>query len=376
MQIKRTIPITIKSDSDLLQLVAECSRFRRAISETAYNGGTPLSAFDLHKAVYYAVPANLPSQMKCSAIRSVATAYSVARKNRRPADHAFVFRREIALFLFNKDFSFVKGKLSIITAAGRKRVDFDIPAYAKADFTKAVSYNSLTVTGTGRIALCLTLEVPEPAGNSPVGIDLGATNALVASTATDTLFVSGLANTIRNRRTRKTRQRLQSKLAGQKAQKHSTRSVRRVLKRLGRKQSNRNRTFCRETAARLCKWAPKDAVLVFEDLRIKQVRKGRKQRKGTRRRLSQWFYDTVTQACISKAERLGMAVGFIDPAYTSQRCCRCGKLGERRGHRFSCECGHKAHADVNASHNIRLSFTVLRSSGPPSTGPEALSRKG
>jgi len=35
-------------------------------------------------------------------------------------------------------------------------------------------------------------------------------------------------------------------------------------------------------------------------------------------------------------------------------------------------CNHAAHADVNASLNILSRFTVLRDSGPLSTGPEAL----
>lgn len=321
----------VKNNRALLALVSEYNRFQRAISEQAYNNGVPMSALKLHHTVYYDVPSTLPSQMKCSAIRSVASAYASARRNHRPATHAFNFKHKAALFLFTKDFSFVKGKLSISTSKGRQRLNFIIPSYAKSDFNNAISYDSITVTGTGKVLLCLTLAVPNAKGIIPVGIDLGATNALVASTDTDTLFVSGLANTIRNRRTRKTRQRLQSKLAGQKAQKHSTRSVRRVLKRLGRKHTNRNLTFCKETAAKLCKWVPADSVLVFEDLRIKQVRKGRKQRTGTRRKLSQWFYSQITQACINRAQRDGLAVSYVDPAYTSQRCRKCGQLGERRG---------------------------------------------
>jgi len=48
------------------------------------------------------------------------------------------------------------------------------------------------------------------------------------------------------------------------------RSVRRVLKRLGRKQRNRTRTFAQQTAKQLVEWAPKGAVLVFEDLHMPQ----------------------------------------------------------------------------------------------------------
>jgi IS605 OrfB family transposase len=373
MKIQRTIPLIIKDTSNLLDLVVEYNRFQKAISGIAYNSGKPLPAIELHKKVYYAVPSTLPSQMKCSAIRNVASAYSSARKNRKPATKPFSFKRIAALFLFTKDFSFTRhGKISISTSIGREKLDYNVPNYAKTDFTNAVSYDSITVLGSGKVHLCLTLDVPDAKGNIPVGIDLGATNALVASTDTETLFISGKKIKVFNQKTRKTRQRLQKKLADHKAQKKDTKSVRRLLKRLGRKHRNRSRTFCLETAANLCKWVPTDAVLVFEDLRIKQVRKDRKQRSGTRRKLSQWFFNMMTQACINKAERLGIGVDYINPAYTSQRCRKCGKLGVRKGHKFSCECGHVEHSDINASHNIRLSFTVLRNSGLLSTIPETL----
>lgn len=373
MNIQRTISIHIEPDKDLQTTVDAYSIYRQAISPIAFNGGDILSAVDLHNRVYRGVPTTLSAQMRCSAIRSVASAYVSARTNRKPAKHPFSFKRKTALFLWGRDARFTRDNLlSISTVNGRKKLRFNIPKYALKDFEAATKINSLTISGSGEAHLCLTLEAPNAAGEIPVGIDLGATNALVASTETDTLFISGLSTKIRNKRTRKTRQRLNKKLTDKKAQHKDTRGVRRVLKRLSRKQSNRSRTFCRETAAKLCRWVPANAVLVFEDLRIKQVRKDRPMRKGTRRKLSQWFFNMMTQTCSSRAERCGIAVAYINPAYTSQRCSRCGQLGIRRGHHFSCSCGHTAHADVNASHNIRLAFTVLRSSGRKSTRPEAL----
>lgn len=373
MQIERTIVLHVERCPDLIETVEAYSKFRQDISAIAFNGGDILSAVDLHKRVYYDVPTKLRSQMRCSAIRSVASAYVSARTNRKPADHPFSFKRKTALFLWGKDVRITRDMLlSISTINGRKKLKFDVPEYARHDFELASEYNSVTISGTGEVRLCLTLDVPDPTGVIPVGIDLGATNALVASTETDTLFISGLKTKILNKRTRKTRQCLKHKLTDNKAQHKDTHSVRKVLKRLSRKQSNRSRTFCRESAAKLCRWVPKNAVLVFEDLRIKQVRKDRLMRKGTRRKLSQWCFNMMTQACVSRAEREGVAVAYVDPAYTSQRCSKCGQLGDRRGHRFSCSCGHTAHADVNASHNIRLAFTVLRSSGRKSTRPEAL----
>lgn len=363
MEIQRTIPIVTNEIPGLVDIVNEFTKFKREISAIAFNNGSPLRAIDLHHQTYHIISSTLPSQMKCSAIRSVASAYASAKSNGRPATHPFLFKKSSALFLWNKDFSFTgKGLLSIATTTGRVKVPFRIPSFAKTDFDSAVSYDSITVTGNGRISLCLTLNVPDPVGHIPVGIDLGATNALVASTDDKTIFISGCKQKVINQKTRKVRQRLQRKLAVRKAEKKDTHSVRRFLKRLGRKQYNRTKTFCAETAAKLCDQVPANAVLVFEDLRIKQPRK-RKRRAGTNRKLSQWPYGTMIEACTRKAQRKGMAIAFIDPAYTSQQCRKCGQLGNRRGHNFTCSCGHSEHADINASHNIRLKFTVLRSSG-------------
>ena len=272
-----------------------------------------------------------------------------------------------------KDFSFRKdGCLSISTLEGRKKIGWKIPEHFQKDFNNAKSIDSLCLA-KGKAFLSITLEVHEPKSVTPVGIDLGVNNALVACTRKDTLFVSGKALVIRNTKTRKVRSRLQSKLSGKKAQHRDTRSVRRALKRLSRKQSNRSLTFCRETAAKLCKWVPKDSVLVFEDLHFKPKSKKEHIRKGTRRKLNSWSFNLMMTAVKNRAERDGIDIAFVNPAYTSQLCSSCGLLGIRNRHKFNCPaCGHVAHADVNASQNILFRFTTLRSSGPPSTGPEAL----
>ena len=67
-----------------------------------------------------------------------------------------------------------------------------------------------------------------------------------------------------------------------------------------------------------------------------------------------------------KAERCGIKIEYVDPAYTSQTCAQCGALGVRRGDVFSCTtCGH-SHADVQAALNIAAGGVARPGRGKPS----------
>lgn len=79
--------------------------------------------------------------------------------------------------------------------------------------------------------------------------------------------------------------------------------------------------------------------------------------------LSNWSYYELQNMIDYKAEREGIKVEYIDPAFTSQTCSRCGhidKENRQTQEKFKCtKCGFELNADHNASINIARSEKIV-----------------
>ncbi|EQD41992.1 transposase, IS605 OrfB family [mine drainage metagenome] len=91
--------------------------------------------------------------------------------------------------------------------------------------------------------------------------------------------------------------------------------------------------------------------ITMEDLTY--IRERIKAGKRLRARLHRWAWRQLQSFVEYKAKAAGIAVEYVNSAYTSQTCSCCGSFGKRVKHRFVCEkCGLRAHADLNASRNL------------------------
>ena len=91
--------------------------------------------------------------------------------------------------------------------------------------------------------------------------------------------------------------------------------------------------------------------IVREDLNWSSKKKNIS--KKQRNRFSTWSKGVLLERLSVKLAEKGIKETVVNPAYTSQVCCKCNHLGNRKGKEFKCSnCNLSIDADFNASINI------------------------
>ena len=245
------------------------------------------------------------------------------------------------------------GWATVVTLQGRKRLEFTVPKFWATVAQWRSTSADLCVDRTGQLWLHVVMqkEVTEVAATGDViGIDLGQVNPV--SDSNGKFYGNPHWATVERRR----------KSHVSRLQRKGTKSARRRLKKLSGTR-NRFRADCDHVISRqLVNTLQAGDTLVFEDL--VNIRGNSRKGKEQRERLHTWSFDRLQFYVSYKALERGIAVDFVDPRYTSQKCNKCGQID--RGNRatqsgFTClSCGHSDNADVNAAKNIRDDFVRSR----------------
>ncbi len=71
-------------------------------------------------------------------------------------------------------------------------------------------------------------------------------------------------------------------------------------------------------------------------------------------KLQRWSYPKGLKKRQYLAEESGVLFTKVNPAHSSQKCCKCGVIckSNRKGKNYKCACGNEIDADLNASINI------------------------
>jgi len=188
-----------------------------------------------------------------------------------------------------------------------------------------------------RLNLNYEMDAPPKIAGRGLGIDLGIRNFAVTS---DGERHPGLRTA--KRRYGHTRRTLQAK---------GTKSAKRRLRAVSGREMRFSRDVCHVVSRSIADTSGA-SVFALEDLRgIRNKRRGRR----LNREIGSWPFHVFLFCLTYKAEALGKTVATVPPAYTSQRCFKCGHTEprNRQGSRFRCRmCGVCCHSDTNAAKNI------------------------
>lgn len=200
--------------------------------------------------------------------------------------------------------------------------------------------------GTWHVCISVTWDVPvTDNADRWVGCDRGQNIPLVAATP-DGPIIFYQARKIRHiRRVYATRRTKLQKLG-------KTRAVKKLENKEARIVKHINHCISKDLVALAVRC---NAGIRLEDLsgiRSAQQRRRTKSDAGLNR--DAWPFYQLENFIKYKAAISGILVQKVPAAYTTQACNPCGALNKRKKHAYVCtRCGHKAHADGNASQNVR-----------------------
>ena len=304
------------------------------------NDNTPkdlTSKTKMQKLVYNDVRARfgLSANLAIQALRRVCGNRKTARQKKRnvrkfrPTSVSYDAR----IFSFREsDYS-----VSLKLLENRVRFDLDIGNYQRG-ILKVQQPTSATLVkrrnGDYYIHINLDNETPKPITTKQVlGVDLGRTD--IAYTSDGENWNGQQLGKIRNKYA-------WLRLALQKKASLGTRSSRRRCRQLLKRLSGKEKRFQKHINHEISRSLVNKAVatsraIALEDLTGIRERTNQLPRtKQERRQSNSWSFYMLRQLLTYKCILAGVPLIFVNPAYTSKSCYKCGHIGNRNGKRFTC----------------------------------------
>ena len=245
----------------------------------------------------------------------------------------------------------------ITTLSKRKRTPIKLK-----DSNKYSSTLKITIMDDNKIRIDIPLKVrtKENTNENIIGIDKGYRYLL--ATSNGNLYGEKLnyylsKETERLNNKNKNRNRFYA-LRRKYLEEGNTKKAENILKNnLGKKKYRKNKNKYDETVKSYINKNIDDFIksekpkeIVMENLDF--VSWNDKYPKDINRKLSRWIKGYIRSRLEYKCKLNNIKFTYINPAYTSQICSKCGRFGVRNGDSFACEYCGEIHADINASKNI------------------------
>ena len=208
---------------------------------------------------------------------------------------------------------------------------------------------SLIKDASGAWYVILSCEVESrslPTNTRAVGIDMGIENWACLSDG----------NVIENprffKKEEKALAKAQKKFSSLEKGTIARRKQRKVVAKIHERVRNKRSDFCHKVSRAIVNTYQ---YICVEELEIQKMVEGSPLGHQMSKSIADASWEQFCRFLSYKAEDAGRKIGFVNPAYTSQDCSKCGhrekKRLSQREHRCS-SCGYTTHRDFNASENI------------------------
>jgi IS605 OrfB family transposase len=318
-------------------------------------GKEKISITKLHKKFYYKTRAKYPetpSQVVIKAEQECLASYRSIKSNKHKIDKPFE-KTGLSIRLDKRLYSKTDSldEIRITTYEGRK--NFKIKLYPKLnELLNKYEYQDplIFVNEKGQLMISLTFDNEPKVKEKPnlsLGVDVGMRRSAACS---DGRLIIDKEFNKQKRKLRYLKRCLQSK---------GTKSARKHLKKLRRKEKNKNKNQTHLIANEILKTNAN--VIALENLKGIKAKRFKTQNKNA---ISQVPMFELRRILTYKAKNMGKHICLVSPAYTSQTDCINNKReGERKGCRFYAVSGLVYDADLNAAINI-----AVKSKHPVSKG--------
>ena len=185
-------------------------------------------------------------------------------------------------------------------------------------------------------------EVTTKTEGNIMGIDLGIKCPAVSHCSDGSVKFYG--NGRKNKYIRRKYKHIRKKL--QKAKKNK------AVNRINNKEQRIMKDIDHKISHEIVKTAKEHNVKVIKLEQLDNIRSTTRTSRKNNHNLHNWSFYRLMQYIEYKAKRAGIAVEYVNPAYTSRKCPICGSVNHAKDRHYECRCGFHTHRDLLGAINI------------------------
>ena len=125
-----------------------------------------------------------------------------------------------------------------------------------------------------------------------------------------------------------------------------------VVKRIKNKEQRVMKDIDHKISREIVNTAKKHKAKVIKLEQLENIRSTTRTSRKNNPSLHTWSFYRLTQYIEYKAKLAGIEVEYVNPAYTSQKCPKCGNIHHAKDRKYICKCGYHTHRDLLGAINI------------------------